>query len=92
MLHKLVYAVGRAGRLSAGQSLAGKVGDTGVEASFYESRVELHKVLHLLLLDDLVHMGGLGRVQVVHVHFEGFTTVSLLCEYGAKVQIGRAHV
>jgi hypothetical protein len=39
--------------LLRGQSSAGKVGDTTVEASLDQSRVKFHEVLHLLLLDDL---------------------------------------
>jgi hypothetical protein len=39
--------------LLASQSLGSEITATAVETPFDETRVEAHKVLHLLLLDDL---------------------------------------
>jgi hypothetical protein len=53
VFHKLVHTVGRARRFFPRQRFTGEIRDTGVEASFDETRVEFHKVLHLFLFDDL---------------------------------------
>lgn len=50
--------------LVGGKGFAGKVLGTGVEAFLDEARVETHKVLHLLLLDDLGHVCLLGAVEL----------------------------
>jgi hypothetical protein len=50
--------------LLASQSLGSEIIATAVETPFDETRVEAHKVLHLLLLDDLRGRKGACRSDI----------------------------
>lgn len=56
VLQELLCAVGHTLGLLAGKRTRRKVVNATLEAALNKARVQTHKVLHLLLLDDLLHL------------------------------------
>lgn len=61
MLEELLRTVANARQLLVRRRLGGEVVDTRVKAALDQASVQPHKVLHLLLLDDALHLTLLAR-------------------------------